>query len=414
MRPSSRRTVAAFIAALALTGCGSSGTPAPGDKASASVSPTARPSYDPPTRFEPAAPVPLPAELTSGVEVLGRRAVLHDTTLFAATATGLLAVDALTGTVRATISPENKVADDVAHRDLAGPPVLADVAGQPTTLAAFPVSIPGQGTTPARTAIELTAVSAVDASRLPAIVVDVPADATGPTAVVGTAGSVVVVRAGTTTYGINLTSKTLAWNKVNFTATTVAGDVAVGSLAVDSAGIKLRTAGVGATDGNQRWTDPQDSTEVRVQPAGPKHVLVTGRDYGNGRAYYRLVASATGAAVESGQSSGPASYQLTCHYDQTSTTVCAADNWTGGYDAQTGKLLWELPDTAANRTAVKVTTAWHGAVYGTTDNGPLVLDARTGADRQPTPGAAPYLVSGYVGIATNPSSQGTAAFTAIG
>ena len=45
-----------------------------------------------------------------------------------------------------------------------------------------------------------------------------------------------------------------------------------------------------------------------------------------------------------------------------------------------------------------MTTAWHGAVYGTTVNGPLVLDARTGADRDTRPGAAPVLVNAYLGL----------------
>ncbi|WP_018588986.1 hypothetical protein [Salinispora arenicola] len=412
MSSSHRGASAALIAtlALALVGCGSS-TPAPDTATNTPASPPALPSYDPPTRFEPTAPVSLPAELTSDVAA---HTVLHDTTLFAATAAGLLVVDALTGAVEATIPPEHEAINGVAHRDPDGPPVLADVADQLAVLTAFPVSIPGQGTTPARTAIELMAVRAADARRLPAIVVDVPADATGPTVVVGTAGPVVVLRSGTTTYGINLTSKTLTWQKANFTATTVAGDVAVGALAVSAASAKQHSAAVDAIDGTPRWTDPQESSHVLVQSAGPKYVMVTGHDYGNGRGYYRLVAAATGKAIESDQSSGSLPYRIACRYDQTSTTICATDTWTGGYDAETGKLLWDLPDDAANRTAVKVTTAWHGAVYGTTDNGPLVLDARTGADRQPTPGAAPYLVSGYVGVASNPNGLGAVAFTAIG
>jgi outer membrane protein assembly factor BamB len=68
-------------------------------------------------------------------------------------------------------------------------------------------------------------------------------------------------------------------------------------------------------------------------------------------------------------------------------------------DATSGAFLWQLPDSAANRVAPTVTAVWHGAVYGYTDNGPLVLDARTGADRDDSPGAAPNVVDGFVGIA---------------
>jgi hypothetical protein len=46
-----------------------------------------------------------------------------------------------------------------------------------------------------------------------------------------------------------------------------------------------------------------------------------------------------------------------------------------------------------------VTAVWHGAVYGTTENGPVVLDATTGEDRSTEAGAAPSWVSEYAGIA---------------
>lgn len=45
-----------------------------------------------------------------------------------------------------------------------------------------------------------------------------------------------------------------------------------------------------------------------------------------------------------------------------------------------------------------VTAVWHGAVYGYTDHGPIVLDATTGADRNDHPGIAPTLVDAYAGV----------------
>ncbi|WP_310728295.1 hypothetical protein [Streptomyces sp. N2A] len=38
-------------------------------------------------------------------------------------------------------------------------------------------------------------------------------------------------------------------------------------------------------------------------------------------------------------------------------------------------------------------------VYGPTDNGPLLLDAKSGADRSTSPGAAPVAVNEYTGAA---------------
>ena len=38
-------------------------------------------------------------------------------------------------------------------------------------------------------------------------------------------------------------------------------------------------------------------------------------------------------------------------------------------------------------------------IYGTTSNGPVILDAKTGADRSTFPGAAPVAVNEYTGVA---------------
>ncbi|MEU7508982.1 hypothetical protein [Streptomyces lavendulae] len=46
-----------------------------------------------------------------------------------------------------------------------------------------------------------------------------------------------------------------------------------------------------------------------------------------------------------------------------------------------------------------MTAVWHGRIYGSTDSGPLALDARTGDDLPAAPGIAPYAVNEYVGLA---------------
>ncbi|MFI9243988.1 hypothetical protein ACIGXF_15650 [Streptomyces sp. NPDC053086] len=65
-------------------------------------------------------------------------------------------------------------------------------------------------------------------------------------------------------------------------------------------------------------------------------------------------------------------------------------------------MAWQLPDKQADRIAPKITTAWHGRVYGTTDNG-AVLDARTGMDL-PSPRVVPLLVDESAGIVLGDSS----------
>jgi hypothetical protein len=45
-----------------------------------------------------------------------------------------------------------------------------------------------------------------------------------------------------------------------------------------------------------------------------------------------------------------------------------------------------------------VRVAWHGALYGHTTNGPIVLDARAGTDLEAQPGLIPFLVSARYAI----------------
>jgi hypothetical protein len=52
-----------------------------------------------------------------------------------------------------------------------------------------------------------------------------------------------------------------------------------------------------------------------------------------------------------------------------------------------------------------ITAAWHGAVYGETGNGSVVLDGRTGADRSANPGASPQLVNEYFGVGVPPGKK---------
>ncbi|WP_194894619.1 hypothetical protein [Catenulispora pinisilvae] len=95
------------------------------------------------------------------------------------------------------------------------------------------------------------------------------------------------------------------------------------------------------------------------------------------------------------------------------TPTITGEDFVVGFDAVTGKQLWTLPDTAANRTALWVTGVGHGAVYGRTYYGPVVLDAHSGVDRQDSPGVAPTVVDEYAGIALNNPDK-LAAFTATG
>ncbi|MGC0314808.1 hypothetical protein [Kitasatospora acidiphila] len=125
-------------------------------------------------------------------------------------------------------------------------------------------------------------------------------------------------------------------------------------------------------------------------------IMVSARDYESGASSAQLLDAATGhSALDLG--GGLAGSR--CWYDDRSVIVCATDSATVAVNATDGHPLWSLPDDTHHRVAPKVSAAWHGQVYGTTENGPVILDARTGADRPGSPTIAPLLVDGYVGLA---------------
>jgi hypothetical protein len=76
-------------------------------------------------------------------------------------------------------------------------------------------------------------------------------------------------------------------------------------------------------------------------------------------------------------------------------------------------LLWQLPDEQANRIAPSVTTAYDGEVYGITESGPVVLNARTGLDVNDSPGIGPVTVDPDLGIADSGQDNGLDAYPAI-
>ena len=59
-----------------------------------------------------------------------------------------------------------------------------------------------------------------------------------------------------------------------------------------------------------------------------------------------------------------------------------------------------------------MTAVWHGLIYGSTANGPVILDARTGQDKVTSPGADPSIVDAYVGIEVDPTGKEVLAYPA--
>jgi hypothetical protein len=429
-----RLILTAALVGCTVTGCGSGTDSAKrtDDAPSAATSKPAaapRPVHDPPAKFASAGS-PLPDEATTGRLTIGGTlnsaipVTLYKATAYVGAPDHVQAVDTATGHVTATVEPQGTALTKIGSYgddNLAEAPAVVTVGGTPTLMAPFVVKQSGTGTQADHTAVEITFSDANTAEvqwrltlRLPAwadsTYDDVAATAVGADASTG----VIRVSAGDSavTYGVDLTTHRTAWTHDEFRATAVAGGVVAGTTADDL--VHERAVGYDAASGRRRWLGT-DSYELGVYPAGPDLVLAQGRDYGSGDRYHRLLDATTGDIKREMPDELAGS---TCAYDAKSTLVCHGSGSVGrivyGLDATSGKTLWQLPDKQADRVAPTVTAAWHGRIYGTTTNGPVVLDARTGEDTPAQPGLAPVLVNESAGIALDEAGDNLLAYPTSG
>ncbi|GAA1714239.1 hypothetical protein GCM10009745_73130 [Kribbella yunnanensis] len=78
-------------------------------------------------------------------------------------------------------------------------------------------------------------------------------------------------------------------------------------------------------------------------------------------------------------------YGYSCLSDQATAVVCSTGQNGGteeiiGIDDTTGKKVWGYNKNSASRVVPLTTGAFHGVVYGTAQEQPIMLDAKTGAD----------------------------------
>lgn len=360
------------------------------------------PSYDPPAVFA-ANGIPLPREIDDDPLPM----VLDGFDAFVALPSGLQVLDIRTGQVRSSVAPEQRAMAGTPPRS----PVIVTLRGRPTVVAAYRVEVPGHGTTLSHDAVELVAVDVAERRKVTGAKVDLPpslSDAgrlrgawvAGAGIVAGTepllvVGTEVGPDRSAVSYGVDLATSTVRWRADGLSAAAVTGGLAVGGQRVTGG---QQVGAVGLADGRRAWVAGTPVSSVTVWPAGPAAVAGLAVSAGNGERLLSLVDVGTGRimqrrAVGSG---------VSCRFDGRLTTVCSSGTaesaWAAAFDAPSGRALWELPDAAAGRVAPRVSTAWHGVVYGTTVNGPVSLDARTGVDRPGSPGVAPDLVNAYVGV----------------
>jgi len=362
------------------------------------TAPTAAPRFDPPRQFDLGSAVDLPREADGDPPPV----VLDGFTAYVALPGRLQAIDTRTGAVRAERAPQAAPSTPVPRA-----PVLARVGDQDAVVAAFAVSVPGHGTTVGHDAVELVVLARGTFTPLLGGRFDLPptlgdagrlrsADVVAVTGEVAVVGVEVGPDREPSTYAFDLHGGRVRWRVPGLAAGYPENRLVVGVLHRDGGS---QVAAVSAQDGRPVWTAGRTGGTVTVARGGRAFVAAVTVATGSGERSLTFYETATGrAAVRRAVPGG-----VTCRFDDRLTTVCwnadAGEPWAAGFDATTAGTLWELPDAAAGRVAPRVTTVWHGAVYGTTENGPVVLAAPTGRDRTgPAPNVAPDLVNDVVAV----------------
>ena len=413
----------AAVCATVLAGCGGGGKAAkqaadPGTTKPAAVPETATTSatsasnapsaqkYDPPVKFAttPSTTIPVDQDYdpldTASITLSAQTAYVSDPG-------ALRAVSLTSGQVLWHVTPKNQAVTLKGHIGAPPPaaPVLSRSAdGTSTVFQAFAVTVPGQGTTADQSAVELWAINAATGAALwnETLPQTDPAFNGGEwsATVVGTDATSVLIQAdgvhGATSFAVSTATHKVLWTKNLFDAFALLHDTAVGIQVPDDqtnigAPETGKLAGVDEATGSQLWSRPDKLNRPTVAVAGSDLVSVDGDV--DGTQQQQFVDAHSGAVVSTAASPLPK-----CMFDGASVTVCASPVSASAYDSTSGKLLWTLPDQATNRKAPTVTAVWHGAVYGNVGHSQVVLDARTGADRQDAPGIAPYAVDEYVGL----------------
>lgn len=417
-----------LVAAITVGGCSGGSTPqsAQAGVATGAGTPTttaapAAKTADPPTAFDAGAGVPLPAGAFStnvGGGITAKFLTLRDRTAYIVGPTGMTAVDVLTGKQQWAAPIEGEPGDPNNQRgpfvNTSGPrpPVVTDQLA----VAAVPVSVPEQGTTPGYVALTVLAADVATGKKVwqadTKVSTDQYADASNAvTKVVGVTGKAVIAAYvkddQRITVGLDPAKGTTLWTRNDYIGGTVHGDTLAG---VDySAGLHSGyTSQITALDvatGQQKWVAAKDSYSLDVVSADPALVVVDQKaeiqQNVHGGTFLVFLDPATGAEKTRlvGDYGSAVSSYGDCYYDQQSVLICSSSGVLTAYDAATAQKLWSLPDKTANRVAPGVLAVWHGMLYGDTQGGkPIALDAKTGKDVTTGVGVEPYWVSKYAAI----------------
>ncbi|MFC9295775.1 hypothetical protein ACFTWH_10795 [Streptomyces sp. NPDC057011] len=403
--------VALSLAVGLLAGCGPVADDAKSNgsmpqAAAASSGPAKRTltAYDPPQWFDARGQVLLPEAATKGRTNLAGQVrgggedlpvLLHEARAFVASPTSVQVIDLADG----RLVGEESARGEALRKDSDGyvlPPLLAGSE----VLVPFLLTTPASGTYTAGAMVELVAVSTAPpykaAWRTTVKLPEWALQSSGKVQVAavgaedGTAVITVTGGGEAVSYGIDTASHALRWTQPGLEAVQAGAGMAVGLLHVEP--LTSVPLGVDLATGTEKWRGEKTYAAI-MDGAGPGTVRVAGPQVSDKGDQLLDVTSGKARATMP-----PGMRAVSCTYDRGQTLVCTRGFAVVAVDAATGTLLWALKDGNEGRTPPTVTTVWHGRVYGRGAGGPVVLDARTGADMPTKPEAAPLLVNEYVGL----------------
>ncbi|MEK2492100.1 PQQ-binding-like beta-propeller repeat protein [Kitasatospora purpeofusca] len=302
--------------------------------------------------------------------------------------------------------PDRRPGDPSATDGVPGRPGLGTSGDRRFAVAAFPLTVPGQGTTTDHFAVEVDILDLGTGKEAGRVRIAEGTASPGVPTVAGVADGRAVVVVPTlagpaVSYAVDLATGSVVWTLPGFEALLIQGGTVTGTsrTRVDDED-RSEVQALSAKDGTVLWKTLADSAGFGLSEFAADKVLVA---RGNTST---LLSTATGEKLPLRFLGAPGAQINRCWFDGRATTVCSVGRYGGseltGIDAAGGDILWRIQSTAGagERVAPTVTAAWHGAVYGRTQRGEdVVLDARTGQDRELSPGVAPYLVSEYAAVA---------------
>jgi len=398
----------------------------PGPSAHASWTSAPAPS-GPPMHFDSDNGVPLPAEAAGGRITVNGRAIsplpllLHDGIVYLASAHDLRLLRTDTAPVFRTVPGSDEESGDTDGGRWVAPPVLTTVGTKDLVLAPFPARSPG-----GERRVRIVAVDT--GTRAAAWTRTITPEGVAASArnmrvrAAGAAESTLVLTVSgdgvSDTYAVDLPGGRVRWRLPGFEASTVSGSTVVGlagsrstQTAASAGNDEQRVRGVGLSSGKYLWTAAHGGYGLAVQGAGRTYVVVT-RPTGVATGVFALLRASDGSQVRSWKGKD---FGQTCHYDDEGITVCAGTDPQAAVaiDSVTGTILWQMPDPSGDEDTSgtsgtsggtisevpRVTTAWHGVVYGLMGDKAVALSARDGRVLSQDAGIAPILVDRTAGIA---------------